>query len=122
MFTIGIKFPECWNGVDLDSADHKSHMAYAVNESCPASHPVAIPRLRLFLAYPAPSATAVLTLASGSLDTAHADFINAWNPGVVGEITGFCLNDIDPRNCAKRLPKFLREQDKAFGSRLESEA
>lgn len=21
-------FPSCWNGVDLDSADHKSHMAY----------------------------------------------------------------------------------------------
>lgn len=38
-------FPSCWNGVDLDSADHKSHMAYPETlgnlTRCPDSHPVA---------------------------------------------------------------------------------
>ena len=40
-----IFFPSCWDGVNLDSADHKSHMAYPTeysydNGPCPASHPV----------------------------------------------------------------------------------
>ncbi|KAH8979366.1 hypothetical protein EDB86DRAFT_657912 [Lactarius hatsudake] len=37
-----IFFPACWDGVNLDSADHKSHMAYpdGVNGGlCPYTHP-----------------------------------------------------------------------------------
>lgn len=45
-------FPTCWDGVNLDSPDHKSHVAYpskgtfesAVWE-CPATHPVKLPQL-----------------------------------------------------------------------------
>ena len=42
---MDIFFPSCWNGTDLDSYDHKSHLAYPVNNGgpngtvCPASHP-----------------------------------------------------------------------------------
>jgi len=39
-------FPACWNGKDLDSPDHFSHMAWPVQSYtggvCPESHPVAI--------------------------------------------------------------------------------
>ncbi|KAI0782062.1 hypothetical protein C8Q75DRAFT_539770 [Abortiporus biennis] len=39
-------FPQCWDGKNLDSADHKSHMAYPVDAynggKCPDSHPVHI--------------------------------------------------------------------------------
>jgi len=40
-----IFFPSCWDGVNLDSPDHMSHMAYPTqysydNGPCPASHPV----------------------------------------------------------------------------------
>jgi hypothetical protein len=43
-FNMTFKFPNCWNGVDLDSADHKSHMAYPLNNGyCPATHPVPLP-------------------------------------------------------------------------------
>ena len=39
-----IFFPSCWDGVNLDSADHKSHMSYPIgahdNGYCPDSHPV----------------------------------------------------------------------------------
>ena len=48
-----IIFPTCWDGKNLDSPDHKSHMAYAPNicaggnclagAACPASHPVRVP-------------------------------------------------------------------------------
>ncbi|KAK3069193.1 hypothetical protein LTR53_012654, partial [Teratosphaeriaceae sp. CCFEE 6253] len=38
-----VYFPSCWYGVNLDSADHTSHMAYPIgqydNGPCPASHP-----------------------------------------------------------------------------------
>jgi len=51
-----ITFPTCWDGVNLDSADHKSHVAYPVKGSvtdrfdydggtCPASHPVKVPQV-----------------------------------------------------------------------------
>ncbi|KAF7507574.1 hypothetical protein GJ744_010365 [Endocarpon pusillum] len=37
-------FPSCWDGKNLDSPDHKSHLSYPVNDhaygSCPPSHPV----------------------------------------------------------------------------------
>lgn len=42
-----VKFPQCWNGVDLDSPDHKSHMSYVVNKACPATHPVPIPQIEI---------------------------------------------------------------------------
>ncbi|KAJ9138321.1 Nucleoside diphosphate-linked moiety X motif 17 [Coniochaeta hoffmannii] len=46
-----ITFPTCWDGVNLDSPDHKSHVAYPSSGSfettgpCPASHPVRLPQL-----------------------------------------------------------------------------
>jgi hypothetical protein len=43
-------FPSCWNGKDLDSPDHKSHVAYSNggglgSPNCPSTHPVAIPQV-----------------------------------------------------------------------------
>lgn len=39
-----IFFPSCWDGVNLDSPDHKSHMAYPLQDyntgDCPDTHPV----------------------------------------------------------------------------------
>jgi hypothetical protein len=46
-----IFFPTCWDGKNLDSPDHKSHVAYPSSGSfesggpCPASHPVKIPQI-----------------------------------------------------------------------------
>ncbi|KAF2032107.1 hypothetical protein EK21DRAFT_110317 [Setomelanomma holmii] len=41
---VAVFFPTCWNGKDLDSADHKSHVAFGYN-GCPASHPVRVPQV-----------------------------------------------------------------------------
>ncbi|OCL06268.1 hypothetical protein AOQ84DRAFT_399102 [Glonium stellatum] len=43
-------FPTCWDGKNLDSPDHKSHVAYAIggfesNGPCPDSHPVKLPQI-----------------------------------------------------------------------------
>ncbi len=112
LFTIGITFPDCWNGTDLDSADHRSHMAYSEDGRCPETHPVATTRLRVFFAYPRPDPAALLTLSSGDLSSAHADFFNAWEPTLLHDATQMCLNAPKKRDCTKRLPKVLRERDK----------
>lgn len=46
-----VTFPTCWDGVNVDSPDHKSHVAYPTSGTfesggpCPASHPVKIPQV-----------------------------------------------------------------------------
>jgi len=46
-----IIFPTCWDGKNLDSPDHKSHMAYGQGSgangggACPSSHPVKVPQV-----------------------------------------------------------------------------
>lgn len=86
-----IRFPDCWNGKDLDSADHKSHMAYRIRGACPAGYPVRVPRLSLNFHYDVPDATD-LALASGSIYSAHADFFNAWNQAALARLVRLNLN------------------------------
>ena len=73
-----IRFPECWNGKDLDSANHKDHVTYAVNRTC-AAGTVALPQLQMHIRYPAQANVSTLALASGSIFSLHADFMNGWN-------------------------------------------
>lgn len=46
-----ITFPTCWDGVNTDSPDHKTHVAYPPkgtfdnNAACPSTHPVKIPQV-----------------------------------------------------------------------------
>jgi Domain of unknown function (DUF1996) len=48
-----IYFPTCWDGKNLDSPNHRSHVAYPADgnrnhgAACPATHPVRIPQLFL---------------------------------------------------------------------------
>jgi Domain of unknown function (DUF1996) len=69
-----LDFPHCWNGRDLDSADHKSHMSYPVGGACPASHPVVVPELRQVMRYPVNGNPAGFRLASGPGYPMHGDF------------------------------------------------
>jgi Domain of unknown function (DUF1996) len=87
---LDLRFPDCWNGRDLDSADHLSHMAYSAAGVCPAAHPVAVPELKLKLTYPTRGSPA-MRLASGRGYTAHGDFINAWEPRELARRIRDCL-------------------------------
>lgn len=71
---MDIFFPSCWNGVDLDSEDHKSHMAYPIKDDsgtvvCPDSHPVPIVRPSYHYAF------------------------NGWHPSVIEAILETCIQD-----------------------------
>jgi hypothetical protein len=96
--TLRVTFPDCWDGRRLDSPDHRSHMAYNREggkelglQRCPASHPVVVPQLQLNVVYPIHNGKGV-TLASGSVLTAHADFFNGWKPTVLQQRVDDVLN------------------------------
>jgi hypothetical protein len=92
LMTLKVRFPNCWDGVRLDSADHLSHMAYPSSGKCPSSHPVPLPRITLRLEYPVSRTTGGITLSSGPYYTAHGDFWNTWNQPKLEQLTRDCLN------------------------------
>lgn len=55
-----VTFPPCWDGKNLDSPDHKSHMAYTsspftpvtLSNGCEPDHPILLPQLSVFAVYP----------------------------------------------------------------------
>ncbi|GHH40109.1 DUF1996 domain-containing protein [Lentzea cavernae] len=89
-----LDFPQCWNGKDLDSADHKSHMSYPVAGDCPSTHPVPVPKLRQVLRYPASGDPARFKLSSGPGFTMHGDFFNVWPEAEMAQRVRDCINRI----------------------------
>jgi uncharacterized protein DUF1996 len=88
---LHVRFPSCWNGRSLDSADHKSHMAYAIRGGCPSTHPVEVPVIALIFRYPTRGGEG-FALASGGQFSAHADFLNSWRPRALERLVDGCLN------------------------------
>ncbi len=95
---LHVTFPDCWDGQRLDSPDHKSHAAYSTRAVCPASHPVAIPRISLIYTYSVTGGPTT-TLASGSQFSAHGDFFNAWDRAELERLVDGCLNAL--RHCQR---------------------
>ncbi|MET8147767.1 DUF1996 domain-containing protein [Actinoplanes sp. NPDC049668] len=89
-----LDFPHCWDGVHLDSTDHKSHMAYPVGNACPTSHPVVVPKLRQVMRYPVSGNPAGFRLASGPGYTMHGDFFNAWPEDEMARRVNDCIRII----------------------------
>jgi Domain of unknown function (DUF1996) len=95
-----IVFPQCWNGRDLDSRDHKSHMAYPVNGSCPSTHPVGLSEITFNIFYQMPSTgTTGWRLSSDMYSTSqrggyssHGDWINGWNSTIMNLWVKNCNN------------------------------
>ncbi|CAI5950782.1 unnamed protein product [Closterium sp. NIES-65] len=100
-----INFPVCWDGKNIDSADHRSHVVHIpLNTTCPSSHPVPLPRISIKVYYPVDTdldltwpkngvkgnpAVYLSTIQSGGTGSPfeyHSDFINGW--------------DQKPSNCA----------------------
>jgi hypothetical protein len=90
--TLHVRFPECWDGVSLDSPTHKAHVAYGRFGACPADHPVVLPSLALIVRYTLSGDPGTLTLSSGSQFSGHADFFNAWDQGFLAKEVNECLN------------------------------
>lgn len=93
IMVASLRFPNCWNGKDLDSPDHISHMSYPVSGRCPASHPVNMPRIESFFRYPVGTGDiGTISLSSGPWYTIHQDFFNAWVPADLAFLMQKCIN------------------------------
>ena len=88
---LRVTFPDCWNGRDLDSPDHVTHVAYSTRRGCPRAFPVTMPRLTLLVSYPVTGDPTGLEPASGPTMSAHADFLNAWDQGALARNVRSCL-------------------------------
>jgi hypothetical protein len=92
LLEASVIFPNCWDGTNLDSADHRSHMSYAKNHGCDAAHPVQLPQLTLAARFPKGLTSGTITWASmNSPLTLHADFLNAWKPAALAELMKHCI-------------------------------
>jgi hypothetical protein len=86
-----VNFPQCWDGVNLDSPDHKSHMAYGTGSGCPASHPIPIPEITIIAVFPVVGQNSSTWRLSSDRDgstagtSAHADWMNGWRGEIAGE-------------------------------------
>jgi hypothetical protein len=89
-----VLFPSCWDGQNLDSPDHKTHVAYPnliQDGACPETHSVYLPILfyetiwntQQFVGVPGQ-----FVFANGDPTGFgyHGDFIAAWNDGVLQQI------------------------------------
>lgn len=93
---LNVRFGDCWDGENLDSSDHKSHVAYSTYSKdvdgwvCPKSHPVLLPILRLHVRYPVNGGPDV-RLSPGDVDAGHADFFNGWDQQKLSQLVDDCL-------------------------------
>jgi Domain of unknown function (DUF1996) len=98
---LRIVFPDCWNGKTLDSADHKSHMAYSRSGKCPSGW-VPVAQMTMGLRYWYSDGLghdpSKVSLSSGNAYNGHADFFNSWNQSNLEALVKQCINAA--RNCA----------------------
>ena len=96
---IEVFFPQCWDGRNLDSPDHKSHMAYPVQFKCPSTHPVALPEITFVVGYPLGAGNTTKWRLSSDTYPAnlpagysmHADWFNGWKRDVSDSWAKNCI-------------------------------
>lgn len=94
---IRLQAPSCWDGIHLDTPDHRSHMAYPIatgaNENvCPADHPVALPMIEFKMAWPVNGDMSQVKLSSGTGHSFHYDFFADWDDATQAAMVAHCIN------------------------------
>ncbi|RMZ78930.1 hypothetical protein DV737_g3726, partial [Chaetothyriales sp. CBS 132003] len=110
-----VTFPSCWDGVNLDSDDHQSHVAYPTVTyqagACPSSHPVHLVTLLVEFIWDThkfadqwPNADENPFVWSTGDPTGfglHADYIMGWDYDVLSAAVEECDDDFGVlANCA----------------------
>ncbi|MDY0969669.1 DUF7594 domain-containing protein [Siccibacter turicensis] len=119
-FNIGLKFPNCWDGVNLKPVRGRMNATYTNDAgACPAEFPVKIPTVNMNVAWVLPQITSLDTAKIelsmdpvmdgdtriekwGSIYTAHADFINGWPVQSAEFMTSKCMNN--NMDCGVQIP------------------
>ena len=103
LLIMEVDFPQCWDGKNLDSPDHKSHMHEATGSGCPSSHPVALPAIAYEIYYDLAkvnlanmrnwrlSSDNYSNASPGGL-SAHGDYMMGWDVDVMKTFITLCDN------------------------------
>ena len=100
-------FPSCWNGIDVDTPDHKSHMSYPVGQeynagACPPEFPVHMISIFYEVLYDTASFSEhwegdqhPFVFANGDATGFgyHGDFMNGWDVAVLQDAVNTCTDD-----------------------------
>jgi hypothetical protein len=98
---VMLTFPQCWDGINLDSPNHKSHMAYPMyGGGCPSTHPWPVPEVTYNTRYRVGPSDDPRSwrLSSDMYDKSkpggysnHGDWFNGWKPEVMQIFIDRCL-------------------------------
>jgi hypothetical protein len=86
-----LRFPDCWDGKNLDSPKHKEHVSFGAGGKCPVAFPVAIPALTFSIAYPTSGTKDGFQLASGLPSSMHGDAFFAWEDDAMAHRVKDCV-------------------------------
>lgn len=126
-------FRSCWDGVNLDSNDHKSHMAWPSGGvdggDCPSTHPVRLVSLFYEFIYNvqdfpfngAGNVTWVFATGDTTGYSMHGDFVNGWpslanGTNVLQEALDQCNQDNGVGGELNNCPPFVPYIDSASAS------
>lgn len=96
-------FPDCWDGKNTDSANHKSHMAEAVDFSgngCPDSHPIRVPAIAFIFDFKVNVANEsqywrlssdMYNVNSPGGYSGHGDVFEAWDDFALQSVIDNCI-------------------------------
>lgn len=128
-----VNFPSCWDGRNVDSPDHRSHMAFLSSGpdsgTCQDSeYPVTVPRIFLEVYWytqafdqdrkEARNPDQPFVFANGDPTGYgfHADFFNGWDAGALQKAIDECnCNQFgDPKCCAEKGVFTFDQSDKCY--------
>jgi hypothetical protein len=106
-----LNFMNCWDGKNLDSPNHKDHMAYSGSfgtaNSCPTTHPVRIPDITFIVHWKVTGDATKYRLASDDYaggaggNSMHGDWMNGWDSAFMTTFINNCLKT--NRDCHAHL-------------------
>ncbi|HEV2593857.1 MAG TPA: DUF1996 domain-containing protein [Sphingomicrobium sp.] len=108
LLRVLIDFPQCWDGKNLDSPDHRAHMSDEVgaalpdgSRACPSDHPYNIPSITIqaFFTTDANFVAGKWHLSSDDMlpgaaagTTLHGDYWEAWSPTIKNQWQVGCID------------------------------